>query len=105
MQHEVVWNGRGPLCAWPEVEWWIILQDDSFHPIWALAPRTSSMLWSKFITHVRDGASSFVDTKPELIDSDRQLEIAQLWVWLDRARAPLVLRRSRIPWNAKCDDA
>lgn len=91
---EIVWSGRGPLTQWPERDWFVLLRDASWQPVWDRQPITASWLWARWMTGCdgradpTDYVASFTKSStPELMDVDQHERFKQQWARLRKTWA------------------
>lgn len=94
---DVVWAGRGPLTEWPERDWFVLLRDDSYQPIWDRQPMTTSMWLARLMTG-RDGRDDglirTVSVSP-LSNVDVQARMDAAWARV-KALMPLTQVQQRV---------
>jgi hypothetical protein len=87
--HEVLWDGRGELTEWPQRDWFILLRDEGFQPIWDRQPRTPSMLLADAARNQsgatldaeawHDNALVRTTSAPRLMNADRLKVMQARW--------------------------
>lgn len=86
-----LWDGKSALTDWPKLDWFQLLKDETWQPIWDRQPLTSSMLWARWITG-RDGRADPNDyrrpfqasSKPMLQDEEQRKRFDHVWAVLQR---------------------